>query len=212
MSLLGRVTKMMDGFSEASMKAAKFLGKATNKILKRTPKVVDMGAGAANTVLEKGSEAVENVASGKAGNKFVKFLGKTTRGILSNDNSYKQIGKTKFVRSNRPLILDDLQRRGKQIANNAAGLFNLATSDTLEIGGKEMTNIFKIIEKTDDNLLGYKLNKRGVILGTSAALIAGTPAAGKKFVDDRKGYNPDGKIRKLTPQIPDYSKMGLQSG
>ena len=213
MSFLGRVTKMMNNLSETVVGMAEVVGKGVGKVLKHTPTVVEAGAGAADTVINAGIDAAENIANGKAKSKFSEFLGKTSRTILSDNDSYKKVGKTNIAISKKPLIADELQRRGKQILNNGAAILDLATSDTVNIGGKEIPNMLKVIKKTDDNLLGYKLNKRGVLLGTSLAFIAGTPAAGKKFIEDRQGYNPDGRVRKLAPEIPNYSGGGgLPSG
>lgn len=61
-----------------------------------------------------------------------------------------------------------------------------------------------LLKRSDESLLGVKATKKGVALAIPIALVAGTPAATKEFLNQRKGTN-DGQLYTNAP-INTYGK------
>lgn len=127
MSLLGRVSKLMGNINSTSMEAAGVVGKIANKVLKKVPDVIEGGAGIADKSINAGKKFVGKVKDGSVKKAVTEGIGKVSRDYLSDDSSYRYIkgitGKEKNIGiSKKSLIMDDLNRRGKQFVNNGAAI------------------------------------------------------------------------------------------
>lgn len=199
------LNKTLTGINELAVgTVGKGAGKILNKAVNKTPGAVEGVAGALDKGIkgiQKGVGAIRDGAIGKA-------AAKTTKTILTDSDSYKHIGGKRIGLevSKKPLILDALSEKAKTIGDTAAVAFDTISRDT--IGGShhipEIPNPFKLLNKTSDNVLGWKANKRGIAIVGAGALIAGTPKAAKQYVDDRRG-NGRSELMPIAPQVPSYS-------
>lgn len=216
MSLLGRVSKMMGNINEAGLAAASVVGKVANKILSKSPGLIEKGAGAANKGIELGKAAVGKIRDGSLLKATTKGVGKVSRNVLSDDSSYKvlKIGnkETNIAFSKKPLFMDDLNRRGKQAVDNMAAIFDTISKDDVVVNGTKVRNPLQLIRKDENSLIGYKATKKGVLLAGTGAMIMGTPGAAKQFVEDRKGLNPDGQVTTSAPSVPAYAQNAGATG
>lgn len=216
MSLLGRVTKLMGNINDVSLEAAGIVGKVANKILKRAPDLVEGGAGVANKGIEIGKTAIKKIKDGSAKRAATEGIGKASRTFLSDDSSYEILKlknkETNIGLSKKPLIMDELNRRGKQFVNNGAVIFDTISRDYNVVDGHKVKNPLQLIRKDEESLVGYKATKRGVLLAATGMTIMGTPDAAKQFIDDRKGINPDGQVSTSAPRVPAYAQNGGATG
>lgn len=182
-------------------------GKVINKAVNKAPGAIETTAGLVNKSIkgvQKTVGAVKNGAVGRAAKKV-------TKTVLTDPDSYKHIGGKRIgvEVSAKPLVLDAMAEKVKTIGDTAGAAFNMITKDT--IGDSNIPNPFKLLNRTSDNILGWKANKRGVAIVGAAALIGGTPKAAKQYVDDRRGSGQS-ELTPIAPRTPAYADNGGATG
>lgn len=113
------------------------------------------------------------------------------------------------------MILDELNSRVKSVGDKGAAIFDAISKDTRKIpfaNGKEMPNWSQLIKRSDDSALGWRVNKRGMLVASAGAMVAGAPSAGKQFVDNRRGTNYDQQVTSVAPRVPAYAQNGGATG
>ena len=195
-------------------------GKVIAKGVEKAPKAIDKGAGFLNKTIKWGVSATEKIKSGQVTDAITEGVGKVTRGVLTNEDTYTRVASKKFRNvgldvSNRPLILDELNSRVKSVGDKGAAIFDAISKDTRKIpfaNGKEMPNWSQLIKRSDDSALGWRVNKRGMLVASAGAMVAGAPSAGKQFVDNRRGTNYDQQVTSVAPRVPAYAQNGGATG
>lgn len=206
---------------------------------------VDPAAGAANATL-KGAKKVVGAATNKEtykriGKAVESGAGKVVKNTLTDPDSYKQIGKTNILASNKSLLLDDMQRRintglntttailkGHQMSNTKLGRAGNKLADKLEDnivnkallglpGGivRKASNLNTgLITSGGDNLLpfGMKATGLGVVAAATFQVGAGTPEAVKSWNQNRQGTNYDRQPVTSAPKVPAYAQNGGATG
>lgn len=241
MSFWGKLNKSIANIHDIAVNnIAPKIGKAINKTGKAAPKAIDKGAGVINKTINGTKEVIGKVKNGD----FAEAGEKIAKTILTDDDSYKGLkigskeipfkadakfeGKTsigkltglnkfddKIEFSKKPLILDELNNRAKDIGDKAASIFDFVTRDNFTVAGKEVFsnhNPFKLLRKSESSLIGWRTTGRGVAVAGGIALISGTPGAAKQFVNSRQGTNIDNQPVTPAPSIPAYANNGGATG
>ena len=214
MSFWGKLNKSIATIHDIAVNdIAPKIGKVINKTGKAAPKVIDKGAGVINKTINGTKEVIGKVKNGD----FAEAGEKIAKTILTDDDSYKGLNKfgDKIEFSKKPLILDELNSRAKDIGDKAASIFDFVTRDNFTVAGKEVFNNhnpFKLLRKSESSLIGWRATGRGVAVAGGVALIAGTPGAAKQFVKSRQGTNIDNQPVTPAPSIPAYANNGGATG
>lgn len=214
MSFWGKLNKSIATIHDIAVNdIAPKVGKVINKTGKAAPKVIDKGAGIINKTINGTKEVIGKVKNGD----FAEAGEKIAKTILTDDDSYKGLNKfgDKIEFSKKPLILDELNSRAKDIGDKAASIFDFVTRDNFTVAGKEVFsnhNPFKLLKKSEKSLIGWRATGRGVAVAGGVALIAGTPGAAKQFVKSRQGTNIDNQPVTPAPSIPAYANNGGATG
>ena len=214
MSFWGKLNKSIATIHDIAVNdIAPKIGKVINKTGKAAPKVIDKGAGIINKTINGTKEVIGKVKNGD----FAEAGEKIAKTILTDDDSYKGLNKfgDKIEFSKKPLILDELNSRAKDIGDKAASIFDFVTRDNFTVAGKEVFsnhNPFKLLKKSEKSLIGWRATGRGVAVAGGVALIAGTPGAAKQFVKSRQGTNIDNQPVTPAPSIPAYANNGGATG
>ena len=214
MSFWGKLNKSIATIHDIAVNdIAPKIGKVINKTGKAAPKVIDKGAGIVNKTINGTKEVIGKVKNGD----FAEAGEKIAKTILTDDDSYKGLNKfgDKIEFSKKPLILDELNSRAKDIGDKAASIFDFVTRDNFTVAGKEVFNNhnpFKLLRKSESSLIGWRATGRGVAVAGGVALIAGTPGAAKQFVKSRQGTNIDNQPVTPAPSIPAYANNGGATG
>ena len=214
MSFWGKLNKSIATIHDIAVNdIAPKIGKVINKTGKAAPKVIDKGAGIVNKTINGTKEVIGKVKNGD----FAEAGEKIAKTILTDDDSYKGLNKfgDKIEFSKKPLILDELNSRAKDIGDKAASIFDFVTRDNFTVAGKEVFsnhNPFKLLKKSEKSLIGWRATGRGVAVAGGVALIAGTPGAAKQFVKSRQGTNIDNQPVTPAPSIPAYANNGGATG
>ena len=214
MSFWGKLNKSIATIHDIAVNdIAPKIGKVINKTGKVAPKVIDKGAGVINKTINGTKEVIGKVKNGD----FAEAGEKIAKTILTDDDSYKGLNKfgDKIEFSKKPLILDELNSRAKDIGDKAASIFDFVTRDNFTVAGKEVFsnhNPFKLLKKSEKSLIGWRATGRGVAVAGGVALIAGTPGAAKQFVKSRQGTNIDNQPVTPAPSIPAYANNGGATG
>lgn len=88
-----------------------------------------------------------------------------------------------------------------------------ALTNDLKLHATQVTNIAgSMFEKTDKNLLGVKLNKKGMLVAGGVSLIGGVPQATNKFNETTMGTQRDAHITPFAPKTPAYQNNGGATG
>lgn len=197
------------------------VGKGTGKVIakgvKQAPKTIDKGAGVLNKVINFGASATQKVKSGQVTDAITEGVGKVTRSVLTNEDTYTRVGGKKLGLevSKRPLVLDELNSRVKSVGDKGAAIFDAISKDKRKIpfsGGKEMANWSQLIKRNNDSLLGWRVNKRGMLVASAGVMVAGVPGAGKQFINNRQGTNYDQQVTSIAPRVPAYAQNGGATG
>ena len=214
MSFWGKLNKSIATIHDIAVNdIAPKIGKVINKTGKAAPKAIDKGAGIINKTINGTKEVIGKVKNGD----FAEAGEKIAKTILTDDDSYKGLNKfgDKIEFSKKPLILDELNSRAKDIGDKAASIFDFVTRDNFTVAGKEVFsnhNPFKLLKKSEKSLIGWRATGRGVAVAGGVALIAGTPGAAKQFVKSRQGTNIDNQPVTPAPSIPAYANNGGATG
>lgn len=149
MGLWKGVNKTMSTVNDVAVgTVGKGTGKVIAKGVEKAPKAIDAGAGIINAAVKAGAAATESIKSGQFTDAITEGVGKVTRGVLTNEDTYTRVG-GKTIKglglevSNRPLILDELNSRVKSVGDKGAAIFDAISKDTRKIpftNGKEMAN------------------------------------------------------------------------
>lgn len=214
MSFWGKLNKSIATIHDIAVNdIAPKIGKVINKTGKAAPKAIDKGAGVINKTINGTKEVIGKVKNGD----FAEAGEKIAKTILTDDDSYKGLNKfdNKIEFSKKPLILDELNSRAKDIGDKAASIFDFVTRDNFTVAGKEVFsnhNPFKLLRKSESSLIGWRATGRGVAVAGGVALISGTPGAAKQFVKSRQGTNIDNQPVTPAPSIPAYANNGGATG
>lgn len=214
MSFWGKLNKSIATIHDIAVNdIAPKIGKVINKTGKAAPKAIDKGAGVINKTINGTKEVIGKVKNGD----FAEAGEKIAKTILTDDDSYKGLNKfdNKIEFSKKPLILDELNSRAKDIGDKAASIFDFVTRDNFTVAGKEVFsnhNPFKLLKKSEKSLVGWRTTGRGVAVAGGVALISGTPGAAKQFVKSRQGTNIDNQPVTPAPSIPAYANNGGATG
>lgn len=214
MSFWGKLNKSIATIHDIAVNdIAPKIGKVINKTGKAAPKAIDKGAGIINKTINGTKEVIGKVKNGD----FAEAGEKIAKTILTDDDSYKGLNKfdNKIEFSKKPLILDELNSRAKDIGDKAASIFDFVTRDNFTVAGKEVFsnhNPFKLLKKSEKSLVGWRTTGRGVAVAGGIALISGTPGAAKQFVNSRQGTNIDNQPVTPAPSIPAYANNGGATG
>ena len=218
MGLWKGVNKTMSNIHDIAVGTiGKGTGKVISKGVNKAPDVIDKGAGFLNKTIKWGVSATEKIKSGQVTDAITEGVGKVTRGVLTNESSYTRIGGKKIGMevSKRPLVLDELNSRVKSVGDKGAALFDAISKDTRKIpfsNGKEVKNWSQLIRKNDDSLVKWRATKRGMLVASAGAMVAGVPAAGRQYIDNRQGVNYDQQVTSIAPRVPAYAQNGGATG
>ena len=170
---------------------------------------VEPGAG----ILDKGLKGAKKGVEAAVNKETYKKIGKATEeatgrvieNVITNPNSYKQIGNSHALRSNKTLFGDEMHRR---IQGGLDTVAHIAKGDSW-LTGKQA-----LITTGGDNLLpmGIKATKLGVGLAATAQLMAGTPQAVNQWNRNRQGTNYDSQPVTSAPSTPAYANNGGATG
>lgn len=208
-------------------------------------KSVDPAAGVAEKAWQAGEKVVGAATNKETYKKIGKAVesgaGKVVKNTLTDPDSYKQIGKTNILVSNKSLLLDDMQRRintglnttaailkGHQISNTKLGRAGNKLADKLEDnmvnkallglpGGivRKASNLNTgLVTSGGDNLMpfGMKATGLGVVAAATFQVGAGTPEAVKSWNQNRQGTNYDRQPVTSAPKVPAYAQNGGATG
>ena len=183
------------------------VGVAAGKAMRKTPKVIEGVAGGLDKTIKTVGKAAKGVKEGAIG----KAAGTVTRSVLSDDSAYRRFGGKKWgiEATWKPLVVDGVGQVAREVGDSLAFAGNVLSKET--IGNTHVPNPLKIFERSNDNLLGWKLNKRGKLIIGAGALIAGAPGAAKEYVNDRRG-NGQSELRPIAPRTPAYADNGGATG
>ena len=218
MGLWKGVNKAMSNIHDVAVgTVGKGTGKVISKGVNKAPDVIDKGAGVINKAINLGVSATNKIKSGQVTDAISEGVGKVTRGVLTNEASYTRVGGKKIGMevSKRPLVLDELNSRVQSIGDKGAAIFDAISKDTRKIpfsGGKEVKNWSQLIRRNDDSLVKWKATKRGVLVASAGAMVAGVPSAGKQYIDNRRGTNYDQQVTSVAPRVPAYAQNGGATG
>lgn len=211
MGLFKTINKAMGEIHDFAVnKAAPAIGKVINKGVKEAPGVIDKAAGAADKGIKSGIKLAGKIKSGEIGEQIGKIGRTVTKSVLTDDDSYKK--SMGMLVSNKPLVMDELQSRIKSIGDKGASVFDIATKDKISVKGRKVSNPFKVLDKSTDSLVGWKANTRGKLIAGAVAVGAGMPAAGKSYVQNRRGTNVDQQPVTSAPRTPAYANNGGATG
>lgn len=195
--------------------------KTTEKVIGRSMKAlgwgVDKGAKVLNDGIEGGAKvvgkAVNKETYKKMGQAVEEGLGKATKTVLTDEDSYKQIGRLNgpILKSNKALIADDIHRRVETGLNTIAAIgkgkeFKIPlTNKTISTG---------LVTGGGDNLLPFGMKATGLGVAAAAAfnVASGTPQAVKDWNQNRMGTNMDSQPVTSAPRIPAYAQDGGATG
>ena len=242
--VIGRVTETASDLLLGTLHS-----KPVQTILKGTFRGVANSIEPAAGIAEKTIKGATKVVSAatkketykKIGQAVESGTGKVIKNTLTDPDSYKQIGKTNILVSNKSLLLDDVQRRintglntttailkGHQISNTKLGRAGNKLADKLEDnmvnkallglpGGivRKASNLNTgLITSGGDNLLpfGMKATGLGVTAAAAFQFASGTPEAIKSWNKSRQGTNYDNQPVTSAPKIPAYAQNAGATG
>lgn len=163
---------------------------------------IDNAIGKVNTTMP------QKIASGinSSGNKI-----QATASMIKDKNRLfkdAQLGVDKVVKSINKKA-DHISKYDKVVGFD----FKKALTNDLKLHATQVTNIAgSMFEKTDKNLLGVKLNKKGMLVAGGVSLIGGVPQATNKFNETTMGTQRDAHITPFAPKTPAYQNNGGATG
>lgn len=201
------------------------LGRAFDSLARATAAVGKVGGKAAGTVAKSGiktasklgNKAMDGVeAVAKADKKKVigrikdgvKHTGKVVvDDVLTNDESYKHIGKVGV--SFRGNLIDEIGTHTRGVGNF---LYNVGAGfDVPFTKGKIKTPA--LLKASEDSLIGIKATGFGTTLAIGGAAIAGVPRAAKTYAEDRQGQSDGQSVGNApAPYVPAYQQNAGATG
>lgn len=205
MALEKRIGKMFESLTGTLTGAAK----VTGKVAGGTAKVgIKSAMKAGNKVLdgvESVIEADKKAIISKIGTNTKRIAGNVIDNTLTNDGSYRHIGKVGV--SKKLNLLDEVSQHTR-----AAGNIAYQVGAGFEIPftkGKLKTPA--LLKASDESLIGLRTTKLGTTLAIGGAAIMGAPRGIKTFVDERQGYS-DGQATGHAPTMPAYAQNAGATG
>lgn len=206
--------------------------KVVSKVAKAVADAVEPGAGIADKSLKSAKKGVQAATNPKTYSKIGKAVesgaGKVVNNVVTDPGSYKQIGKSHVVRSNKSLFGDEMHRRiqggldtvaavatHKSKIGNKVADFLESDNKLLNIPSKMVRGVSNgLVTTGGDNLLplGMKATGLGVVAASAVQLGAGAPDAVKQWNANRQGSNYDSQPVTSAPRTPSYANNGGATG
>ena len=209
-----RIGKALDSLTDTAMASGKLGAKIAAPIIKGGFKgAMKLG----NKVLDGVESVAKNDIKEVASNvkSTIKNIGRATvDNVLTNDASYKEIGKTGIKVSKKLNLLDEVQTHTRAAGNIA---YKIGRGKDFKyksfITGQEKQLSTRLLKPDDDSLIGLKATGLGKTLMIGGAAMAGVPRAAKTAVENRQGMS-DGQSVGHAPNsyVPAYQQNAGATG
>lgn len=209
-----KIGKVLDNLADTAMASGKLGAKIAAPLVKVGYKgAVNLGNKAFDGIESIAKHNMKELAS-SAKSTIKKIGSATVDNILTNDESYKEIGKTGIKVSKKLNLLDEVQTHTRAAGNMA---YKIGRGKDFKfkglITGKEREISTRLFRPDDDSLIGLKATRLGKVVMVGGAAMAGVPKAANAAVEGRRGMS-DGQSVGHAPNsyVPAYQQNAGATG